>query len=280
MSNLKHFFTFYIYSNIHVSIAAYCLTKITLFEYNIENNTIPVFAFSATIVSYNFIRFYRINEINRSAANWMRSNKVSLILTNIFAFILLASIIIKIRPKNLILLSPFVLATILYVIPFSKKKLNLRSVAGLKLFLIAFTWAGITVLFPLSYHELGFSNDVWISFVQRFLILIALTIPFDIRDVDHDNPEIRTLPQTIGIKNSKFVGSAALLLFLMFEMLRIPNEENTIIVTLIIAVLSFLFLIFAGKNQSKYYCSFWVESIPILWYLIIVFTSGLALWVS
>jgi hypothetical protein len=256
------------------------LTKITLFEYNIENNTIPVFAFSATIVSYNFIRFYRINEINRSAANWMRSNKVSLILTNIFAFILLASIIIKIRPKNLILLSPFVLATILYVIPFSKKKLNLRSVAGLKLFLIAFTWAGITVLFPLSYHELGFSNDVWISFVQRFLILIALTIPFDIRDVDHDNPEIRTLPQTIGIKNSKFVGSAALLLFLMFEMLRIPNEENTIIVTLIIAVLSFLFLIFAGKNQSKYYCSFWVESIPILWYLIIVFTSGLALWVS
>jgi len=228
MSILKRVFEFYIHSNIHVSIAVFSLTKITLLEFGIYENTIPLFVLFATVVSYNFIRFYRIDEIHHLAADWIRSNRTGLILLLFIGLFILTILLFRIKFEDLLLLTPFLLATLFYVIPFSRKKINLRSIASLKLFLIAFTWAGITVLFPLAHHDINFSNHIWVLFIQRFLIIIGITIPFDIRDVNIDTPEIKTLPQTIGIKNSKYVGSIALLLFLcwnffMIHMMRIQG---------------------------------------------------------
>ncbi len=269
---LKKIFEFYILSNIHVSFAAFCLVKITLFEYGINDDVTPLFVFFATIISYNFIRVYKIDEINFIAATWIRSNKKVLLVLNVISLLLLGALLFKLDVKEFILLTPLFFATVFYVIPFSSKK-NLRKIAGFKLFLITFTWACVTVLFPLFHSEVQFSNSVWILFLQRFLFFIAVIIPFDIRDMNLDSPEIKTLPHTIGIKGSKLVGSIALLLFLVLEFFRVSNIENSMIITFIIAIISFSFLINSGKNQNRFYSSFWVEALPILWFLLIYFTN-------
>jgi len=39
----------------------------------------------------------------------------------------------------------------------------------------------------------------------------------------------------------------------------------------VIAIIIALFLFFANQKRSKYYTSFWVESIPVFWLLLILF---------
>lgn len=270
MSILRHLFSYYIFSNIHVSIAAFCLAKISLSDYGISDNTIPYFVLVSTLVSYNFIRFYQIGEINKSVSKWIISNKKSLILLNIIGLLLLMILTFRITLKDVLVLFPFVLATFFYVIPFSKRKINLRSIASLKLFLIAFSWAGITVLLPLIHHDISISLNGWIVFIQRFLIMIALAIPFDIRDFNFDKEEIRTLPQTIGVRSSKYIGSVALLLFFVLEFFRNPNRKE-LIIAFVVAIISFFLLVYTKKDQNRYYTSFWVEAIPVFWYLLLLF---------
>jgi hypothetical protein len=189
---------------------------------------------------------------------------------NIICIIVLIFVSFKFTIKDFISLSPFALATIFYVIPLWSKGKNLRNVVSLKLFLIAFSWAGVTVLFPLIHEEITFSSNVWITFFQRFLFIVAVTIPFDIRDLNFDLPEIRTLPQIIGINNSKYVGTIALFLFFALEFFKVPKNESAILIISVVSFVSLLFLILSGKNRNRFYCSFWVESLPILWLLLLL----------
>ena len=200
----------------------------------------------------------------------MKPKNISMILLNTFSLIFLFYLMFKIRIEALILLLPFVLAAVFYVVPFASDRKNLRSIASLKLFLIAFTCAGVTVLFPLIQYKIQFSHDIWVIFLQRFLLIVAITIPFDIRDVNFDMPELKTLPQTIGIKKSKLLGLLALLLFFILGLLIVPVNKTTILITFLITLISFLFLIFSTSDQRKYYSSFWVESIPIFWLILVL----------
>ena len=51
--------------------------------------------------------------------------------------------------------------------------------------------------------------------VERFLFVFAITIPFDIRDMQADTRQrLKTIPLLIGKKNSMIVANTALILFL------------------------------------------------------------------
>ena len=268
---LKRFFEFYINSYIHVSIAAFCLTKITLIEFGIQENISPLFALFATFISYNFIRYYDSSKIYITFAGWLKTHKIELFLLNLVSLIFLIVLTLKLRTEALFLLIPFTLATIFYVVPFTPQNKNLRDISGLKLILITISWAGVTVLFPIMNNEYLLTKDVWIVFIQRVIFLFAVTIPFDIRDLKHDTPEMKTIPQIIGVKKSKLLGSFLLLIFYLLDFFRFSGFENSVIITALITVLSLILLNLSTENRSKYYTSFWMESLPILWFLLIVF---------
>jgi len=268
MSFFKKYFNFYIYSNIHVSLAALCLTKITLMQFDISEIISPLFVFFATVISYNAIRFINIDKIRNASAVWIRSYKVQLLVLNIICAIGLAITMYLIKFKAIVVLTPFVLATSLYVSPFKMWKLNLRDVPGIKLFLIAFSWAGVTVLFPIIQNEVEIGNNIILLISERFLFIVAVAIPFDIRDIDYDNPKLFTLPQAIGIKKSKLVAIISLILFFMLDVYRSYNFENTILVIFLVTIISSIMITFSNKDQSNYYSSFWMEGIPIIWFLL------------
>ena len=267
---LKKLFNFYIYSNIHVSLAVMCLTKITLLQFDIFENISPLFVFFSTIVSYNAIRFININKIRTASAAWIMSHKTELLVLNIISAIGLAITTYLLNFKAILVLIPFVLATSLYISPFKIWKLNLRDVPGLKLFLISFSWAGVTVLFPVIQNELEVSKNIALLFFERFLFVLAITIPFDIRDIDYDSPKIFTLPQVIGIRKSKVTGIISLFLFLLIAYYRIGDLDTSFLVIFIVAILSSILIGSSSKSQSNYYSSFWVESIPIIWFLLAI----------
>ncbi len=270
MKSLKSIFDFYIYSNIHVAIAGFSFTKITLLNFDIHENTSPFFVFFATIVSYNFIRSYKIKEIDIFSMSWINRHKNILIILNMIIIILLIFYAFRIKFSALLVLIPFALATFFYIVPFRINNKNLRSIASLKLFLIAITWAGVTVLFPLVQNDLFINTEVVIIFIQRFLFILAVTIPFDIRDIQVDHDQLKTLPQIIGVNSSKFFSGMVLIAFLLLEFLKIPFDKSNFYDILLLAMISFLWIFFAKENQNRYYTTFWVEALPIFWLFLVV----------
>ncbi len=264
-------FDFYIFSNIHVALVTFCLTKITLLEFGISENETALFVFFATILSYNIIRFLRINTIKNWHNNWLIKNKKQLIILSLIALFGLAYLLFQLRFKAILVLIPFTLTIIFYVFPI--EKYSLRNVVGLKIFLIAVSWAGITVLFPLIQNNITLRITDWITFTQRFLLVVVLTIPFDIRDVNYDVMSLKTLPQQFGIQKSKIIGIVFLSVFFFLAFIKPELEITSYFNLFIITTLSGGLLLKVTTNQSKYYSAFLVESIPIIWFILLWMTS-------
>jgi hypothetical protein len=277
MQFLKKIVDFYIFSNIHVAVAGFCITEITVLKYGIQENFTPLFVLFSIIISYNFIRFYEL-KTNRLLwlKDWFFRHKIELVILNIIAIIALIGITFftSFNIKGLLILIPFSFMTFFYVIPIFKLKnieISFRNFPSVKIFSIAFAWAGISVFFPIYEAKMNITFDIFIEFIQRFALLIVIIIPFDIRDVKSDSDSLKTLPQVLGIKASKIIGMVLLLFTIGLEFFKMIFETSTIIIWVIIALITAIFLWFSSENKSRYYAGFWVESIPIYWLILVIY---------
>lgn len=168
------------------------------------------------------------------------------------------------------------LLTFLYAVPILPKRVfaqshhNLRSVGGLKVYVIAVVWTGATVFMPLLNAQVAMESQFAVTLVQRFLFIVVLMMPFEIRDLQYDSIQLATIPQRIGIRRTKALGLIALALFFILDFLKKDWSQTLIVAHLIISVITFLFLFFADKKQGRYYSAFWVEAIPIMWIILIL----------
>lgn len=110
----------------------------------------------------------------------------------------------------LILLAGIV--SLIYVVPFRKK--SLREIAYLKSPLIAFVWTIIIIAFPWV-NEYGISSTIFPELLAYFYYFGALTIAFDIRDLEHDFESQKTTPQVVGITRTKVFSVVLILLFVL-----------------------------------------------------------------
>ena len=110
----------------------------------------------------------------------------------------------------------------------------------------------------------------WILVVQRIFIVIVLMLPFEIRDLDEDQVHLSTIPQKIGIKNTKIIGFALLGDSILLEFFKHQLSQNILLTACFIGVLSAVLLAKSQKQQGRYYASFWVESIPVFALLFVV----------
>lgn len=272
MQFLKKIFDFYIFSNIHVAVAGFCITQITVINYGIQSSFAPLFVALSIIISYNFIRFYELKTRRlKWLKDWFLKNIIGLLILNVFSAILLIVITFftSFNLKGLFVLIPFSIMTFFYVIPiFNVKNIefSFRNFPSIKIFSIAFAWAGISLFFPLYEANIKFTFDIYLEFFQRFFLLIAITLPFDIRDVKSDDKSLKTLPQVFGIKTAKIIGTILLFLALFINLFKQVLNLSSIFI--VICIVTGMFLWFASEKKSKYYAGFWVESIPILWLIL------------
>jgi len=174
----------------------------------------------------------------------------------------------QISLKTLYFTIPFILLTVLYAVPFlSGFDKNLREVSYLKIIVVSIVWVGFTVLIPLVDTGQEISLNIILLLLQRFLIVVVLILPFDIRDVKYDAISLQTIPKQIGVEKTKKLGLMLLVISLVLEYL---FSSVAIVKTpfMIFFFLLTIFLMRAKTDQSKYYSSFWVESLPIVWWLL------------
>ncbi|MGB2759278.1 MAG: hypothetical protein WBC58_04915, partial [Maribacter stanieri] len=97
-----------------------------------------------------------------------------------------------------------------------------------------------------------------------------LLVPFEIRDLKYDSASLKTLPQRVGVKGAKRIGYCWTVLFYAITFLKTDLDITHIMVKTILFVVLMLMIFKTELNQKKYFSSFWVEAIPLLWWVLFV----------
>ncbi len=268
MRFLKLVLDFYLNASIHVAFSVYAFLRITEIYFELPyNENLNWFLFFGTITGYNFVKYAGVAKLHH------KSLTKDLKIIQIFSFLCFLSLcyfMYQVPIKTLYYTIPFVLLTILYAVPFlSGFDKNLREISYLKIVVVGFVWAGFTVLIPVIDAGNEISTNVVFLMLQRFLIVIVLILPFDIRDVKYDAISLQTIPKKIGVEKTKKLGLILLVFSLVLEYLLVTSS----IVKAPFMIFFFLLIIFlmrAKIDQYKYYSSFWVESLPIVWWLLLL----------
>lgn len=269
MRFLKRILDFYINSSIHVALAVFSLALITLIAFDLTyDKDLLLFVFFASITGYNFVKYYGIAKWHhRHLTRWLKVIQVF----SFFCFLAMCFFVFRLSFNTLIIISICGLITFLYAVPFLPKKIylsskkNLRNISGLKVYVIAIVWAGVTVLLPLINANYKINADVWNTCIQRFIFVVVLMLPFEIRDLQYDDLKLATIPQKIGIEKTKIMGILLLMVFFLLEFFKNEIEPLQIVSLLAISIITMLFLVFSRKDQGNYYSAFFVESLPIVW---------------
>lgn len=266
MKYLKAIFEFYINSSLHVAFSVYALVRVTEYYFNLSyNEELSYFIFYGTITGYNFVKYAGIAKLHHMS---LTKNLRLIQIFSFLSFVLMSYYLTLLDSKVLLYFCPFVLLTLFYTIPiFKGLTTSLRNISTIKIFIIATVWAGVTSFIPLlNQSEIGIIEVYYI--IQRLLFVVVLTLPFDIRDMNYDRKYLQTIPQVIGVERAKKFGVILLLITILIEFFITPNFNFKLIYTIVFFVL-LLFLQKSKVKQSKYYASFWVEAIPILWWFTI-----------
>ncbi len=256
-----------------MALSVYALSWITLLEFDIPYDKHVLYViFFGTVSGYNFVKYYGLAKFHhRRLEN--RLKRVQMV--SFFSFLLMVFYGFELAANTLIVLSVFGLITFLYAIPFLPKRLlysqqNLRSVSGVKIHVIALVWCGVTVFIPLVNNSYELDGNVFITALQRFIFVLVLMLPFEIRDMRQDSLKLSTIPQKIGVKTTKILGTVLLAVFFLLNFFKDTVNQKFLLPYLVIAVVTAIFVLFSKEQQNSYYSSFWVEGIPLLWLLLVL----------
>ncbi|KOS07630.1 hypothetical protein AM493_17465 [Flavobacterium akiainvivens] len=270
MDMAKRLFYFYIHGSIHVAIAVLSLVLMTYHMFNLPFDApMAGFAFFGTLFGYNFIKY----EARFRKKLPLRRFHKAVAAISITALILGAVCFFLLNREAQLASLAFAALSVLYAVPFGSRG-NLRSLAGIKIYIVALCWAGVTTLMPLLNAGIDLGQDAWLKFCQRFLLTIILILIFEIIDLAEDNPSLKTVPQKIGIKNTRLLNIMLLAVFYYLEFLKTYVDSNQLGVNVALVLAVGLFTMGASPERNKYYTLFWVESVPIFWLGLVYLVGG------
>ena len=263
MNAIQAIFRFYLQSSIHVALAVISL----IFVSGKVLNIIPdfdffIFVFCSTIVTYNFIKY------GVEARKYLLvSNRYH----RAIQFFSLANLLIalfyihQLHKTSWIVLIITGLFIGVYAIPVYPGVRNLRNYGILKVFLVALVWTLITSVLPVAQYRIEPVWDFCILWTQRFLLILVLMVPFEIRDLKYDPPELRTIPQRIGVRATKRLGFFLVMVHFLLTFLKDELQPFELLGNGVLLVFLVFTLVMASKGRSRYYAAFWVEGVPIFW---------------
>jgi len=272
MKAIKWLFQLYIFGSMHVGISVLALILMTNHVFKLPFNPVmAIFGFCGTMFSYNFMKYDGLFRVKKSAGKRV---KFIVFLSTIALAAAGMSFFLLERATQITAVAFFGL-TALYTVPFFPNTQNLRNWSGIKIYIVAFCWAGITLVMPLTEVHEAITSDVYLKFSQRFMLVIVLILIFEIIDLKEDDPHLKTIPQQIGVHRTKLLNLFFIAVFFFLEFLRIHIDYKQMAGNFVMVITTALFTIYATPQRSKYYTLFWVESIPIFWLGVVMLASWL-----
>jgi 4-hydroxybenzoate polyprenyltransferase len=210
-------FSFLLKSSLFISLCALAFVlsgnKILAGSWN-GSSFYPLLAVGcATFLIYNLTLF--LEELQQPTAgrqgvkSWLQRHAGLMYPLLLLAAVLLGWAMLQLPLRALLFLLHLALLSILYTIPdrFARSRFrSLRSIPLFKIFLIAYVWAAMGAVLPyfvLASVQLQQSLQL---FLAQFLFILAITLPFDIRDYVRDKKRgLLTIPGLLGIAATRWL---------------------------------------------------------------------------
>ena len=213
---------------------------------------------------YNAHRIYKCErKLSQPEMNdWYAKNKtlVKMVFFISFMLLLLCLRMLNLTFSQYILLGIGSLFSIWYVVPIFS--FRLREISLLKAPLVALVWTGILIVFPQLEMANIMLDFIWYS-LAFFCYFLALTIPFDIRDLSLDATTQDTIPMVLGVGKSRWL--AVLLLVVSVMIIAKINQNSWLMFLLIPSYVITAVFIFATKEDRKdvFYAGLDATMVPV-----------------
>lgn len=245
--------------------------------------TVSALLFTSTIGVYNLsILLYKpkIVHSEKRRTRWFFEHHRLMITFTIVSALSLVPLFFLVSTASRLLLIFMGLISVAYSLPLfslGDHKFGLRNIPGLKQFLITLVWSMSTVLLPvLEAQDMHLTNismrDIIILLAKRFLLIAALTVPFDIRDLFEDRESgLKTVPVVMGEKGAYLFCQVLLAGYIVLLFLYRNNGFNANFLALTITALLAGWLIFKSKwKRNEYYYFFYLDGVLILQYIFLL----------
>ncbi len=265
---------FILYSSLLIGLGALCLVFHTelWMDYDPTLNVYSSFVFSATVLLYGTHRLVGISKSKKFANQGrflvINTFKNHIIVYTFISFIACCWLFFQLNFKiQLILMAPIIIAAA-YSLPIFPGKRRLRDLHYIKIFLIALVWAHITVVVPVYFHGDQLSLKSSLLAAEQVFYFMAITLPFDIRDLDVDREnQVKTIPATFGLEASKRLSQAFALgsavMIIMSYLFELQSLTSCISMTLFYTLIMIL-LRMKYKDFHDYFFSGMLDGTMIL----------------
>ena len=261
MSVIGTFFSGYIKGSFHVSLALISTLCITVERYglNVPHAYFAVLFFGGLAV-YNVIK--SLVEPGSQQGSFISGFGWEL-RVSLFAALIAFGCLLLLDSRYFFGLAITGILVLLYAVPIFPGKQNFRNYGLLKIGIVSIVWTSLTFLLPMYIGESPLNIVSILGGMQRMLWMLLLMLPFEMRDLKVDPPQIKTLPRRLGLTGTKRIGWAGACLFFLSGLYINFNSPLLLLVDGFAALFTGLAIQFSTTNQGPYYASFWVESIPI-----------------
>jgi L-asparagine transporter-like permease len=140
----------------------------------------------------------------------------------------------------------------------------LRNNGILKIVSVAAVWSGLIVLIPQMVYQNNLKYEWILKSLFVFIYILMLTMSFDQRDLLIDKQSLKTLPQRFSA-GLKYIYLIFLLILLILSFYIFKDKE--LIISILTIILSVILCSYSHEKKSFYYTAFWIEAIPVFWYL-------------
>ncbi|WP_170172562.1 UbiA family prenyltransferase [Hymenobacter rigui] len=268
-----------LYSSTWLSLAALGLMWATFLFWQVH---IPArlggLIFSATLFLYNLDSVLPYKQGQHPGLSkrkqWMQRHRRALLVVALVAGLVAGALFLL--DARLLRLTPFLLhlglISVLYSMPLLKRQGRwwaLRDLPLLKVFLIAYVWAGVTVWIPALYLGRGLMEPVvWLLFLRRFLFILALAFVFDIRDYTKDRATgTRTFPGLFGIRATKYIALLALLLAAVLVPPGTPAGQQAPLLLPLLAAAAVIW--YAEETRPDYYFALLTDGVMVFQFVVV-----------
>jgi len=276
---------FLLFSNLFIAICAVAQGLVTYHLLKAKpSGHVLAFLFFSTLLIYNLAVLLAKPKNPQNSpfkrVRWIFAHHRLTISTTLIAALCLIPLGLLYLSFEAKLLMAFVgLLAIAYNIPFltlQGKKIGLRNIPGIKLFLIAFVWATSCVLLPIVELESTVHIQIPLSetvllVAKRFLFICAITVPFDIRDLFQDKLyELKTIPVILGEKKAWIFCQVLLLVYLLLLILFTQGVTIDVIALALTVVLTGWLIFKSNIKKNEYFYFLYLDGTMLLQYIMLI----------
>lgn len=287
VTSLRRLVDLLLFSNGYIACCAVAQGGLTYLLLGIPpNGTVLAILGCATLALYNFSMILakppRPENSPYRRVRWIFRHERSLWGWTGIALVVVLFFGIQLHVPSFLLLGVMGAMGLAYNVPFlpiggRRKWGGLRQITGLKLFYIGCMWTMSAVLLPVAeaYHD-GFAiawPQVWQLMAWVFLFVVAITIPFDVRDIYQDRYYgLKTIPVLVGERKALVLSGALLALHTGWVwMSAYPLQVRTALC--VVSLLSLVTILLSREKRSEYYYFLLLDGMMMVQFMVVYATA-------